>query len=141
MSALLCCAAVAAGSQAVLYAGPQEPAGATAPSLTRIKQRLNAPAAAPLAPKELVRLRPTFRTRVTERPWVPTLEEHLRDTFALTDFQRQYAAYAARCCGVDLGALFRAADKALDERQERKARAQVARELAEVKAARAAQIR
>ena len=132
VSTLLCCAAIAAGSPAALYAGPQEPSGGTASSLTRIKQRLNAPAAPPLAPKSPVRLRPTFKTRITERPWVPTLEEHLRDTFALTDFQRQYAAYAGKCCGLDLGGLFRAADKALDERQERKAREQVARELAEL---------
>lgn len=138
---MLCCAAIAAGSQAALHASPQEPAGGTVSSLTRIKQRLNTPAAPPLAPKNPVRLRPTFRTRISERPWVPTLEDHLRDTFALTDFQRQYADYAARCCGVDLGALFRAADKAIDERQARKARAQVARELAELEAARAAQVR
>jgi hypothetical protein len=129
---LLCCAASGFGSPAALRAAPQEPAAGAPSSLSRIKQRLTKPSAAPLAPKEPVRLRPTFRARVTERPWVPTLEEHLRDTFELTDFQRQYAAYAARCCGLDLGALVRAADKALDERRERKARAQVARELAEV---------
>jgi hypothetical protein len=119
-----------------LYAAPQEPTGADS-SLTRIKHRLDTPSAPRLAPKGPVQLRPTFRSRTTERPWVPTLQEHLRDTFELTDFQRQYAKYASQCCGINLGAVVGAIDRALDERRERKVREQVASELAFVEAARA----
>jgi hypothetical protein len=124
-----------------IHAAPQEAADPTAPSLTRIKQRLSHAPATPLKPSAPVQLRPVFRTRNADRPFVPTLEEHLRKTFDLTDFQRQYASYAAACCGVDLGALFRNVDRALDERRERKVREQVARELAFVEAAQGKQIR
>ncbi|HET7694147.1 MAG TPA: hypothetical protein VFK57_00415 [Vicinamibacterales bacterium] len=133
---VLCCAAIAVYGQTGLGAAPQDPGDPPAPSLSRIKQRLNKPAATRLAPKEPVQLRPTFRTHVTGRPWVPTLEEHLRETFTLTDFQRQYAAYAGRCCGLDLGALVGTIDRALAERRERKIREEVARELAFVEASR-----
>ena len=140
-SMLLWCAAIAVSTGTALRAEPQERADGTVPSLTRLKDRLEKPPAPRLAPKEPVALRPTFRTRVIDRPFVPTLDEHLRETFALTDFQRQYARYAAMCCGVDLGALFRGIDHAMTERRERKVREHVSRELAEVEAARAPHVR
>ena len=65
---------------------------------------------------------------------MPTLDEDLHKTFDLTDFQRQYAEYASRS-GLDLGVIFRKIDKALEERQIRRTREQIARELAELKAA------
>ena len=67
-----------------------------------------------------------------------TLEEDLRKTFALTDFQRQYAEYAARAGGIDLGVVLRPIEKAMDEHRVRKIREQIARELAELQASRAA---
>jgi hypothetical protein len=123
-----------------IHAAPQEPPAPTPPSLARIKQRLDH-SPKPLKPSSPVQLRPVFRTRNADRPFVPTLEEQLHKTFDLTDFQRQYASYAAACCGVDLGALFRNVDRALDGRRERKVREQVTRELAFVEAAQAKQIR
>ena len=57
------------------------------------------------------------------------IREHLRKTFELTDFQRQYAEYAGRCCGLDVGLLFKPIAKALEERRLRKVREQIAREL------------
>jgi hypothetical protein len=136
-----CAAAIAAASHVGLRASPQDPAGGSAESLARIKERLERPAARPLKPSSPVHLRPVFRSRATDRPFVPTLDEHLRDTFTLTDFQRQYAKYAAACCGLDIGGLFRAVDRALEERRERKVREQVASELAIVEAAEAKKIR
>ena len=141
ISTLLVCAVIAACSGGALRAEPQDPADGTASSVTRIKQRLNTPPAPRLAPKQPVQLRPTYRSRTSARPWVPTLEEHLRDTFTLTDFQRQYARYAAQCCGLDLGALFRGVDQALDERRTRQVREEIRRELADLETARAAQVR
>jgi len=126
--------------QAGLSASPQNPSDPAVPSISRLKQRL-AKAPANLKPAEPVQLRPVFRTRSVNRPFVPTLEEHLHKTFDLTDFQRQYAAYAASCCGIDLGLLFNKIERALDERRERKVREEVARELAFVEAAQAKPIR
>ena len=140
-SALVCSALLAVCTPASLFASPQDQVDGTAPSLTRLKERLDKPSAKPLRPSAPVQLRPVFRTRVTNRPFVPTLEEHLRQTFELTDFQRQYAAYAAGCCGIDLGALFRGIDRALDERRALKVSAAVARDLAEVEAAQARKVR
>ena len=127
--------------QAVAGASPQDPAGETVSGLSRLKQRLGKPASKALKPSEPVQLRPIFRTRSVDRPFVPTLEEHLHKTFELTDFQRQYAMYAASCCGIDLAALFGKVERALDERRERKIREEVARELAFVEAARIKSIR
>lgn len=124
-----------------ILASPQDPEGVSAPSLSRLKQRLGKPAGRALEPSEPVQLRPVFKTRVTDRPFVPTLEEHLRETFELTDFQRKYADYAAMCCGLDLGALFGRIERALDERKARKVHEEVARELAFVEAAQSKQIR
>jgi len=124
--------------QAGVQGTPQDPEGVSGPSLTRVKQRLDKPANKSLKPSEPVQLRPVFKTRIIDRPFVPTLDEHLHETFELTDFQRKYADYAASCCGIDLGALFGRIERALDEREARRIRAQVMRELAEVEANKAA---
>jgi aerobic-type carbon monoxide dehydrogenase small subunit (CoxS/CutS family) len=83
-----------------------------------------------------VRPAPTFKTRVDQRVFVPTLEEHLRKEFALTVLQRQSADWASKCCGYDPGQLVKAVTQALKDRQIRKTREQIARELAELEAAR-----
>jgi hypothetical protein len=124
-----------------MLASPQDPEGVPAPSLRRLKQRLDKPVSRPLEPSGPVQLRPVFKTRVTGRPFVPTLEEHLRETFELTDFQRKYADYAAMCCGLDLGALFGRIERAMDERTARKVHEEVTRELALIEAAQSKQVR
>ena len=124
---------------AALSASPQDPADPAAPSIPRLKQRL-AKAPQNLKPSAPVPLRPVFRTHSVDRPFVPTLEEHLHKTFDLTDFQRLYARYAASQ-GIDLGVLFGKIERALDERHQRKVREEVARELAFVEAAYAKSIR
>lgn len=117
----------------VILAAPQEPSAETAASVTRIKQRLARPGRS-FTPATPVQLRPTFRSRTAQHVFVPTLEEDLHKAFDLTDFQRHYAEYASRS-GLDLGVIFRKIDKVLEERQIRKTREQIARELAELKAA------
>jgi hypothetical protein len=141
MCVWVCFAAMVVCAPAIADAMPQEGSSGAAPSLSRLKRRLDAPLPPRLTPSTPVQLRPRFRTRVIDRPFVPTLEEHLRETFALTDFQRQYAVYAARCCGLDLGGLVKSIDRALDERRDRQIREQIASELALLEAARAKQER
>ena len=68
--------------------------------------------------------------------FVPSLEEHLRKEFALNLLQRQSAEWASKCCGYDIGQLVKIVDKALQARKLRKTREQIARELAELEAAR-----
>jgi len=121
-----------------LHAAPQEPSGDAGASLKSIRKGLNRPAGTRLQPSEPVQLRPTFRSETLAHPFVPTLEEDLRRTFALTDFQRQYAAYLARAGGIDLGVLLRPIEKAMDEHRLRKIHEQIARELAELRAAKSA---
>jgi hypothetical protein len=79
---------------------------------------------------------PTFRTRVDQRVFVPSLEEHLRKEFTLTLLQRQSAEWASKCCGYGLGQLVKGVNKALRDRKVRKTHEQIARELAELAAAR-----
>jgi hypothetical protein len=119
---------------ASVYASPQAPSSVTPTSLDRVKERLDHPAARSLVPAVPVQLRPTFKSRVDQRVFVLTLEEDLHKTFDLNDLQRQSAAWSSQCCGLDLGALFKHIDKALDERRVRKTREEIARELAELAA-------
>jgi len=138
ISALLCCALAVVCLPASLHAAPQEPSGDTDVSLSRIRKDLSRPTATRLQPSEPVQLRPTFRSETLAHPFVPTLEEDLRKTFALTDFQRQYAEYLARAGGIDFGVLLRPIEKAMDEHRLRKIREQIARELAELQASKPA---
>ena len=62
-------------SSAILAAAPQEPAGSLPVSLERIREDLEKPPPPKLTPAKPVQLRPTFKTRVDQRTWVPTLEE------------------------------------------------------------------
>ena len=117
-----------------LFASPQDPD----PNLDRIKARLAQPPGPKLTPSEPVDLRPVFRSSVERHPWVPTLEEELHKAFDLNAFQRQSAEWRSKCCGVDLGRVFDAIGKARHDVQERKARTEVQRDLAELDAARAA---
>lgn len=107
-------------------------------SLARVREGVEKPVARALAPSVPVRLRPTYRSRVDQRAFVRTLEEDLHKTFDMNDLQRQSAAWAAQCCGINLGTIFNAVERKLDERRIIKVREQIARELAELKAANAA---
>jgi len=133
--AVFCCASAGVSAQAVFLPALQEQSSEPATSVTRIKQRLERPVARSFTPAVPVQLRPTFRSQTDQRVFVITLEEDLRKTFALTDFQRQYREYASGS-GLNLGVIFNRIDKALEERQIRKTREQIARELAELRAAR-----
>ena len=135
---VVCSAVFAVHLSARVQAAPQDPSSISSTSLERIKEGLSRPPAPSLALPEPVPSMPVFRSRVDQRVFVPTLEEVLHKTFDLNALQRQSAAWSSRCCGLDLGIVFDRIDKALAERRLRKIREDIARELAEVKAARAA---
>lgn len=111
-------------------AAPQQPETAPGVSLERIREGLEKPPPPRLEPKVPVQLRPTFRSRVEGRPWVPTLEEHLHQEFDLNPLQRQSAEWRSRCCGFNLGLIFDHIEKVRREREERRVRAQIAHEVA-----------
>lgn len=129
-----------------LGAAPQQATSVGPVSLERVREELKKPAPA-LDPNVPIQVPiATFRTRVEQRVYVPTLHEWIREEFKLTALQRQSADWAARCCdgyvfaggsyGVRLNPLFKSIGKALQRRRERKIREQIARELAQVEAAR-----
>jgi len=126
-----------------LRAASQQPAGEPPVSLERIREELDRDPPRLLntaVPLQLAM--PTFKSRVEQRVFVPTLQEHLRKEFALNTLQRQSADWAAACCGgyvwasgsygVRLDPLFNSLEKALERRRLRKTREQIARELAEL---------
>ena len=123
------------GHEPALRAAPQQPAGDPPVSFERIRHELDRPAPPRLESDQPLQLPLTFRTRSQPR-FVPTLQEHLHKEFDLNPLQRQSAEWASRCCGYNLGALVTHAQKALRERKIRKTREQIARELAELEAAR-----
>ncbi len=120
-----------------LGAAPQQPTSDLPFSLERIREelektpaprlKLDVPLALPVA---------TFRTRVDQRVWVPSLEQVLRKEFTLTFLQRQSADWPSRCCGLNLTQLTQSIKRTLQQREVRKIREQIARELAELEAAR-----
>jgi hypothetical protein len=123
-------------SPAALEATPQETAGVPSISLERIREELEQPP--PRRFETDAHLRLPFKSRVDQRVFVPTLEEHLHKVFDLNLLQRQSAEWASQCCGFDIGYLVKSVDRALQERKIRKTREQIARELAELEAARKA---
>jgi hypothetical protein len=119
-------------------AAPQEPPTTDLPvSLDRIREELAKPPGTGLKLDMSVHVPvATFKTRVDQRRYVLTLEEWLAKEFEMTVFERQSAAWAAKCCGIGLDPLLARLDKALQRRKVRKIREQIARELAELEAAR-----
>ena len=119
-------------------AAPQEPPTTDLPvSLDRIRAELARPPGTGLKLDMSLQVPiATFKTRVDQRRYVPTLEEWLEQEFKMTAFERQSAAWAAKCCGISLDSLFKTVDEALDRRRVRKIREQIARGLAELEAAR-----
>lgn len=123
-------------SSATLGAEPQQPDGVPPVSLDRIREGLEQPPALQVKTDVPLQRPPTFKSRVDQRVFVPTLEEVLHKEFDLNDLQRQSAEWAAKCCGFDIGQLVDLIDKARRDRTIRKTREQIARELAELDAAR-----
>jgi hypothetical protein len=139
--------ALLASLPAASQTAPQEPEKDLPVSLDRIREglektpttrlKLDLPVQVPVA---------TFRTRVEQRVYMLSFEEWLEKEFEMTDLQRQSADWAARCCGgyvlasgsfgISLDPLFDRLDRALKRRKLRKIREQIARELAELEAAR-----
>jgi hypothetical protein len=116
-------------------AAPQETPAPPA-SLARIRDALARPAAP--GPRLDISFRvpaATFKTRVDQQIFVPTLEEWLAKEFTLNPLQRQSAEWAANCCGLRLDPLFKGLDNALKRQRVRKIRQQVARELAALEVA------
>ena len=121
---------------ATLSAAPQQPMKDLPVSLVRIREelaktptglKLDMPVQVPVA---------TFKTRVDQRVYVLSLEEWLEKEFNLNPLQRQSAEWASKCCGIGLDPLFKGVERALQRRRVRKTREQIARELAEIEAAR-----
>jgi hypothetical protein len=113
-----------------LGAAPQE---GTAPpdSVERIRKALDRPAE--LRPRFDTAFRvpaATFKSRVDQQVFVPTLDEWLAKEFKLNLLQRQSAEWAGKCCGIGLDPLLEGLDQALKRRRVRKVRQQIARELA-----------
>ena len=121
---------------APLEAAPQATAQELPVSVDRIREelsgppprlKLDTPVEAPVA---------RFKTRVDQRVYVLPFDEWLEKELKLTGLQRQSADWGAKCCGIGLDPLFRSVEEALQRRRERKIREQIARELAELDAAR-----
>jgi hypothetical protein len=81
---------------------------------------------------------PTFRTTTEGRVLMLPFQEYLRQQLELTPLQRQSADWASRCCGFDLGQLFKGLEQALDRRTTRMIHERISRELADLEASRAA---
>lgn len=119
-------------------AAPQQPPAVDLPvSLEHIREGLEKTeegllAFPPPAPP------PRFRTTVEEKRFMLSFEEQLHKDLEPTLLQKQSREWASKCCGMDVGALFKGIDRALQQRRERKLREQIARELDELKAAAAA---
>ena len=143
--AVSCQLALVVCLSAALEAAPQQPATDLPVSLDRIREELAKTPTTRLKLDTPVQVPvPRFRTGVVQRVYVLTLEEWLDKEFKMTALQRQSADWAAMCCGgyvlysVRLDPLFKSLGNALERRRVRKIREQIARELAEIEAARKA---
>jgi hypothetical protein len=120
-----------------VVAAPQQQAQDSADSVQHVRTQLDKPPVPTLKNAPPPRPLPTFRTSVDGRVWVLTLEEQLHKQFDLGPLQRQSADWSARCCGINLIQVAKGINKAFQQAEERRVRAQIARELAEIEAARA----
>ncbi len=119
---------------AALGAAPQQPGGAPV-SLERIREELKKPPGIDLN-RPLQVPAATFKTRVEQHVYVLTLDEWIRKEFKLTALQRQSAEWGAKCCGLNLLQVFTSTKRALRRREVRRIREQIARDLAQIEAAR-----
>jgi hypothetical protein len=137
LRALVYAAVAAVCASGPLHAAPQDPA-APATSVDRVKNQLDTPVSRSLTPSVPVQLRPVFKSGVEKHPWVLTFDQAMHKQFDLNALQRQSADWSSRCCGIDLGAIYTAVQHARQDALTSKTRAQIVRELAELRAARAA---
>jgi len=135
--ALLFAAVAVVCASGPLHAEPQDPAEPVT-SVDRVKNQLDTPIVRTLTPSVPVQLRPVFKSGVEKHPWVVTLDQAMHKQFDLNALQRQSADWSSRCCGIDLGAIYTAVQHARQDAFTSKVRAQIQRELAELRAARAA---
>lgn len=133
--AVVSLAALVVSVPARLAAAAQQSASIPSVSLERIRKGLETTPALRVAVDTSQLPVATFRASVERRPYVLTLEQQLHKQFDLNLLQRQSADWASRCCGYNLNRLAKGVSTALQRRKERKVREQVARELAEVRAA------
>jgi hypothetical protein len=133
--ALLSVLALLVGLTATLDAAPQ--AASTAPplSLERIKKELARTPPPEFKSAMELQVPVTFKSRVDQRVFVQTLEEALHKEFDLNEIQRQSENWRSMCCGYNLAQLFQMAEDAMRERQIRKTREQIWRELMALEAA------
>ena len=107
-------------------------------SVERIREGLGKPAPAIVA-RPIEAPVATFRTRVEQRVYVPTLREWIDSEFTRTALQRQSDEWGSRCCGVNLlqlgRQLYQGVKRARQEREVRKLRQEIARELARLEEA------
>ena len=122
---------------ATLGATSQGPTQDLPVSLDRIREELAEPASTGLkldTPLQVPVAR--FKTGVDQRVYVLSLEDWLEKELKMGVLQRQSADWGAKCCGISIDPLFKSIKDALQRRKERKIREQIARELAQIEAAR-----
>ena len=120
-----------------LGAAPQEPTKDPEVSLDRIREELAKPAPTGFKLDMPLQLPvATFKTGVEQRVWVLPLDDWLEKELKMGVLQRQSADWAARCCGISLNPIIKSVEEALQRRKEREIREQIARELAQIEAAR-----
>jgi hypothetical protein len=134
--AISCLLALVVGLSETLGAAPQEPANVPPVSLERIREKLEKTPAPRKLDLQLQLPVATFKTSVNQRVYVLSLEEQLRKEFALTLLQRQSQDWASKCCGLNLNQFATSVKAAVQRRKVRRIRQQIARELAELEAAR-----
>jgi len=137
--AALCLFVSLAGSPAAAEAQvvpPSQEQPAEPPvSLDRIREGVARTPALKLEQKQPT---PTFRTTTEGRPLMLPFHEYLRKELELTPLQRQSADWASRCCGIDLGQVFKGVGKAWGRRKARHLRERIGQELADLETLRAA---
>jgi len=116
-----------------IEAAPQQEIQPAAESVSRIKRELER------RPAEKLRLDlqlpvATFRATVEQRRFMLSFDDWLQKEFELTLFQRQSQEWRSKCCGIDLVGLKNTLDRALQRRETRRIREQIARELAQLEA-------
>jgi hypothetical protein len=132
---LLSIAGSPAPAEAQVVPAPQEQAAEPPVSLDRIREGVARTPALELDQKQPT---PTFRTTTEGRLLMLPFHEYLRKELELTPLQRQSADWGSRCCGIDLGQVFKGVGKAWDRRKARQLRERISRELADLETSRAA---
>jgi hypothetical protein len=129
--------AAAVGLSATLSAAPQPPPANLPVSVDRVREELTKrPTPGLKLDTAIEPPKPVFKSGVEQELFVLPFEQWLEKEFELRGLQKQSAEWGAKCCGIDLGILFKGIEDAMDRRKVRKIRSQIKRELAELEAAR-----